>query len=577
MAVNFFDFHGLYDGSWLLFALVAALSRSYGKNALFKKLQVPTITGYMFMGFICGPYVLKVLNVEQVEQLGYVNKVALSFIAFSAGAEMHWHEIAPLMKSILYVSAGMTIFTMIFATLFTFSVGQSSLLSWLGEYSGSCGISVSLLVATILSARSPTSVLAVVRELKAKGPVTDMLVAITVGGDIIVLTLFAINLGIARNMCSGESFDAAGFFIDIVLIGVAFIFGALVGGLIIACLDVPHMTHAILPIGFITYLLCDYILAVSEESSEYPVGIDALLVCISAGFVATNFSKPDKREKLIDYLKKYAKYVFIPFFTCVGVNINLPVLIKTLGFSIIACIIRALCMMMGTVSGGHFAKLGGHVSCMLWMGLIPQAGVSLGLAGVVASAFLDTFGSEFQSTIVGIILINQVIGPIGAKYLLKKMKEDGKGEGGTNVGGLRIFVGDLDKPRPAKGFQTIAKSDLDFDSEIDEEEGDVIRTAKPREISPQNEFDMATTMIDAVVQPIAIVGTAMGSVVGSAMSHVPGKMFYQGSSTDASTEADGAVQNPMFAAGNGGAVEEYNRVSMGIEMTENEEEDEENF
>ena len=407
--------------------------------------------------------------------------------------------------------------------------------------------------------------LAVVRELKAKGPVTDMLVAITVGGDIIVLTLFAINLGIARNMCSGESFDAGGFFIDIVLIAVAFIMGGIVGYIIIQCLDIPHMVHAILPVGFITYLLCDYILAVSEESAAYPVAIDALLVCISAGFVATNFTKPDTRERLIEYLKKYAKYVFIPFFTCVGLSINLPVLIKTLGFSILACMIRAACMMLGTVSGGHFAKLGNHVSCMLWMGLIPQAGVSLGLAGVVAAAFENTFGSDFQSTIVGIILLNQVIGPIGAKYLLKKMHEDGKGEGGTNVGGLRIFVGDLDKPKPVKAVQTCGKEDLDFDTEREVEDGDVVLTATAREICPQGDFDLATTMIDAVVQPMTAVGTAVGSVVGSAMAHGPVRLF-RGPSGDASD----AVQNPMFSAGAGEV--SYGRVdggvkSVGVEMT----------
>lgn len=131
--VRFFDFTGLYDGSWLLFVLVAAVSRSYGKNAFFKKMQVPTITGYMLIGFICGPYVLKVLTSGQVEELVYVNKVALSFIAFSAGAEIHWHEIAPLLKSILYVSAGMTVFTMFIGTLFTFGLGSSDLLSWLGN------------------------------------------------------------------------------------------------------------------------------------------------------------------------------------------------------------------------------------------------------------------------------------------------------------------------------------------------------------------------------------------------------------------------------------------------------------
>jgi Kef-type K+ transport system membrane component KefB len=131
--VEYFHLKGLYNGSWLLFILVAALSRGYGKNILFKKLGVPTITGYMIIGFLCGPYVLKVLTVDQVEECGYVNKIALSFIAFSAGAEIHWHEIKPLLRSIVYVSAGMTFFTMILATIFSFGMGGTALLPWLGS------------------------------------------------------------------------------------------------------------------------------------------------------------------------------------------------------------------------------------------------------------------------------------------------------------------------------------------------------------------------------------------------------------------------------------------------------------
>lgn len=492
--VEFFDLTGLYDGSWLLFILVAAVSRSYGKNILFKKLQVPTITGYMFIGFLCGPYVLKVLSVDNVKDCGYVNKIALSFIAFSAGAEIHWKEIAPLLKSICFVSAGMTMFTMIIATIFSFGMAGTPLLTWLGELSPSCGVSVSLLVATILSARSPTSVLAVVRELKAKGPVTDMLVAITVGGDIIVLTLFAINLGITRNMCAGLAFDPAAFFLDLALILVAFAMGFVLGWIIIGCLYVPHAMHLILPIGFLTYLICDYILAVTEEEGGYVVGLDALLVCIAAGFVAINMAPHEKAEELLDYLKKYAKYVFIPFFTVVGLSINLPVLIKSLGFSIIACIVRAICMQLGTVTGGHYAKLSREVSCLLWIGLLPQAGVSLGLAGIIAAEFSSTFGSDFQSTLIGIILINQIVGPIGAKYLLKKVKEDGKGEGQLpTTGGMR-FIGDLDKPKPKKETQTI--------DNIEEDTAGIILIGKAREINPMvdDKNDFTTQLLDLVVE-----------------------------------------------------------------------------
>ena len=286
-----------------------------------------------------------------------------------------------------------------------------------------------MLVATILSARSPTSVLAVVRELNAKGPVTDIMVAITVGGDILVLTLFAICLGITRNACSGLAFDAASFFVDLTMILVSFLMGIVLGGILLICLHFPRMENLILPIGFLTYLICDYILAVSEETTKYALGIDSLLVCISAGFVTTNVATEEMHHKFMKYLKDTAKYVFIPFFTVVGLSINLPVLIASLGFSILACVFRAICMFLGTATGGYYAGLEPKIRYNLWIGLMPQAGVSLGLAGVVAGAFPDSFGSDFQSTIIAIILLNQIIGPLGAKYLIKHMGEDGKGTG----------------------------------------------------------------------------------------------------------------------------------------------------
>ncbi len=132
MAPHFFDFDGLIDGSWWLFILVTAVSTSYGENELFNKLQIPTITGYMIVGFLCGPFVLHVLTVDQVLECNYVNKIALSFIAFSAGAEIHYNEIKPLLKSIIYISAGMTFFTMVLCAPLSYAMGQSALISWIG-------------------------------------------------------------------------------------------------------------------------------------------------------------------------------------------------------------------------------------------------------------------------------------------------------------------------------------------------------------------------------------------------------------------------------------------------------------
>jgi Kef-type K+ transport system membrane component KefB len=425
MTIPFFHFDGLFDNSWLSFLLIAALSRISGKNVLFKKLGIPFITGYMIIGFLCGPYVLEVISVKQVGELGYVNKLALSFIAFSAGAEMDMHEIRPLLNPIMCTSFGMVVFTLLFGILFTYYVAGTSIMPWGGGYSSSCVISISTLVACILSARSPTSVLAVVRELQAKGPVTSLMIAITVGGDILVLTLFAIFIGLAQPTCAGKPFDFPTFIIDLVLILAAFVWGIALGGFLMFIFKYPVLRHLTLPTGFFTYLVTDYVEEQSAHNTKYSLIFDTLLICIAAGFIMANYSP--HHYDFLRYLKEWSKFVFIPFFTLVGLSINLPVLISSLGFAFLAVLVRIISMFLGTLLGGKAAKLDTQMSGMLWIGLLPQAGVSLGLATIVADLFKDSFGDSFQSTVIAIIIINQVIGPFGAKFLIKFFDEHHRG------------------------------------------------------------------------------------------------------------------------------------------------------
>ena len=87
-------------------------------------------------------------------------------------------------------------------------------------------------------------------------------------------------------------------------------------------------------------------------------------------------------------------------------------------------------MFLGTTVGGYRVGIPLDKAMRLWMGLLPQAGVSLGLAGIIGEQFAHTWGSDFQSTMVGIILVNQIIGPVGAKFLIKYCQEDNRGGGG---------------------------------------------------------------------------------------------------------------------------------------------------
>jgi hypothetical protein len=199
--------------------------------------------------------------------------------------------------------------------------------------------------------------------------------------------------------------------------------GYLLGYVLKFVLIFKRLKHLLLPIGFFTVLTCQYILHLTLAKAKYSIDIDALLVCIMAGFVAGN--DLSIRDLFVEYLTSMSMYVFIPFFTVVGLNINLPVLISTIGFAVLASIVRAICFCLGTTAGGKFAGLDSAKALRLFMGLLPQAGVSLGLAGIVGEQFGSTFGREFRSTMVGVILVNQTIGPIGCKFLIKYCHEDG--------------------------------------------------------------------------------------------------------------------------------------------------------
>lgn len=292
MGVQFFDWSGVSDHAWGLFIVITIFSATFGKNPVFRFLQIPVITGYMLIGFLCGPYVAGLMNLTQVSELGYINHAALSFIAFSAGAEIYLPEIMPLIKPILWVSGFMVFFTMIIGTAFTYGVGGTALLPWLEGYTA-CNFGVAMLVATILSARSPTSVLAVVRELQAAGYITSVMIGITVAGDVFVLTIFAIVQAMTINMCSTSAFDPATFIVNLVMIPAAIFWGYLLGFVLVALLYYDYLKHLILPVGFFTYLICDYIFAVSSESSKFEINVDALLICITAGmFRRPLFSLP---------------------------------------------------------------------------------------------------------------------------------------------------------------------------------------------------------------------------------------------------------------------------------------------
>ena len=418
----FLQFKGLTNGTWFAFFVIAVASSRLG--TIFPRIGLPLITGYMVVGVFCGPYILNLITTEELPDLGYITQIALSFIAFSAGSELYLPELRSLFRKIAFITGFNALFTYVICILFIYGLAAGGLVSWMEPYLGGCAIGISMIAASIMVARSPASAIAVVRELRAKGPVTSTMLGVTVVGDVVVLILFTLSASIALAQCSGNGFEGGAFLITIVTLIVAVGLGYLLGGLLIFLLWAPYARYTIIPLGFIIFVTSDWFAVFSLEEYGVSINFDSLLICITAGYVATNKSR--NRTAFLKLLGGAASYVFIPFFTKVGVELNLKVLLASLPFAALVFLMRAFCIFLGSFTGGKLTGMKQKEVYFMWMTMLAQAGVSLGLASEVAVKFPE-WGRNFQTTIIAVVLINQFAGPVGCKYALKTIfKEAGK-------------------------------------------------------------------------------------------------------------------------------------------------------
>ena len=179
-----------------IFFILAVASKQFGH--FFARARLPLITGFLFTGMAVGPSILGLIPAEAIKELRFVDQISLAVIAFASGAELHLKESRGRFKSIGWITAGLV--------LSTFTLGALTLLAlsdhipFLDQTPTSGRIAVAILAGAILVARSPSSAIAIVAELRAKGPFTQMALGVTVIMDVIVIVIFAVNSSIAVSL-----------------------------------------------------------------------------------------------------------------------------------------------------------------------------------------------------------------------------------------------------------------------------------------------------------------------------------------------------------------------------------------
>ncbi|RLD25421.1 MAG: potassium transporter TrkA [Bacteroidetes bacterium] len=390
------------------FALVAIAGHEIAK--VFQKIKFPLITGLIITGIIAGSSVLNFIPSDSLSELNFLNDIALAIIAFSAGSELYLKELRSRLNSIKWMTIGQLVVTFVLSSVVIYYV--ASYIPFMAELSTGVKIIISILFGVIFVARSPSSAIAVINELRANGPFTKTSLGVTVLKDVLVIILFAICFAVAKAIINGEELGFNFLLFLLIELVLSFGLGLLLGKVIQAFLSLKINRHIkgvlIILLGYGVYLLAFFVKANTENIFNHEVILEPLLICIIGSFYITNYSK--NRIEFVELLNNISPTIYIIFFTLTGASLSLQTLLQVFWVAIALFGLRIFTLIIGGAFGVIAAKDNNKYLLISWMPYVTQAGVALGLTTLIAAEF-PTWGYEFQTIIIAIIVINQLVGP----------------------------------------------------------------------------------------------------------------------------------------------------------------------
>ncbi len=420
-AFSHFGLFGNVDQPVPILVLGFMLLAAHSFGVFLEKIGLPRITGYIFGGLLLGPYFLKFYHQESIESLFFLNNLALAFIAFCAGGELHLNTIKKRIKSLTFMLTGIT-FVVLTGVTFTVTC-MSSFIPFMRGYPISVRIAIAAIFGVICTARSPSSAIAIITETKAEGHCTDTVLSITIAMDVVVIMLFAIIISLCQVMIVPASSIDIMFIVDLLFeIALAFLLGFLLGKGIIFLIrnvgvDLPVIVAAM---GFIVIKFCHLFGEYLHEIHAVSLHLEPLLICMAAGFTVQNFSKHG--NKFLESMERVSLPIYVAFFAITGASMNMEVLKTGWVLGLVIVVSRTLMIYIGTYTSGKAAGEDPRIYKNAWLGFLTQAGVSLGLVAEVVRRFPE-IGLHVQSILVAAITLNQIIGPAAFKYMLNKVGE----------------------------------------------------------------------------------------------------------------------------------------------------------
>ena len=399
-------------------AIILLTGLAFGK--LSKILNIPNVTGYLLGGFLIGPGLIKlffpdfggIIGTDFIHALKIIADIELAFIAFSIGAEFKIEYLKRLGPAPIIIAFLESFFAVVFITFGLLMFGFP--------------LYIALAFGAVGGATAPAATVMVIRQYKAKGPLTEMIYSVVAIDDASGLIFFGIVTAIIK-IITGQSTGAIGW---LIVLPVIEILASIVFGLILGYalkLLTQSFTGRGNRISIVVAILFLAIGVARFVNVEFGFGLSSLMAGMAMGTIFTNTSK--HVDQVMPLVERITPPFVILFFVLAGADIQLNNFnAAAIAILVIYLVFRVGGKIFGSFLGARISKAGKQVERYLGFGLLPQGGIALGLSILMLDIIPTELGLPYDGgllrvVIIGAVFISEIFGPILLKEVLIRSKE----------------------------------------------------------------------------------------------------------------------------------------------------------
>jgi len=401
-----------------LLSISIALLAGLLMTRAFKPLKLPSVTAYLIAGVLIGPYCMGQLGIDglgfksmdAVHALSLISQVALGFIAFSIGNEFRKEDIKHIGKQAFVIGVLQALVATLFVDIALFVVHKTMphVLS----------VSQAITLGAIATATAPAATLMVVRQYKAKGKLTDLLLPIVALDDAVGLIVFAVSFGIAKSLGTGNV-DMISILVNpLIEIVCSLALGAVLGWVLTQLEKMFNSNTNRLNMTITFVVLTVALSMIKIDVGPVHIGFSSLLVCMMLGTVFCNICPLS--HDLMEGADKWTSPLFALFFVISGAELELGVFAQgaIVLIGVVYIIFRSLGKYFGTFISAKMTKCSPEICKYLGITLLPQAGVALGMCTIAAAEFGEA-GILIRNITLFAVLVYELIGPLLTRMALQ--------------------------------------------------------------------------------------------------------------------------------------------------------------